>query len=188
MPTWTNPRTATANADFTVDWYNAEIRDNLLVLYRGNPFVVQTAGGTEDHYSSSAGQAVLQPVTVDHPCTIPGLIWNCNGAGSGSSSWGIYEDQGDGTGDLIEKSATYAASGGINNVPFSTPVGLEPATLYWFAYAFQNGDAEYWGTKGPVSALSRVVGGAYPLPTTITIGSTTRSTVCAIAAEATPIT
>lgn len=188
MPPWTNPRTAVSNADFTSDWYNAEVRDNLLFLYNGLPFYVQTPGGIDDHYAPAAGQAVLQPVTPPHPCQISGFTYNVS-SNSGNFDLGVYLDNGDGTAELIESTGSIAMpTAGLQTTPFATAVNLEAFVLYWFAYAHDTTSGQLFGTKGPAAGIARVINASFPLPATITIGSNTRNDVWTLGAVATPVT
>lgn len=189
---WTAPRTAADGDDFTVDWYNDEIRGNLLWLYNGNQQWVGTPSQScETHVQPSGSEAVLQPVVVRHPCTITGLAYTVQAHGTGDCEWGLYVDQGDGTAELFKTTGAFAAP--IEGATFSAfsetePARLEPFVLYWFAYVFQNTDARIYGTIGPAASLSRRVNTSRPLPATITVGSTAKTSVAAILAPATPTT
>jgi hypothetical protein len=150
----------------TIEGYD-RVNRNFVSPY--DPRIATTAA------SQTANAAFLTAFWVGIETTVTSAIFSV-GASSGNCDVGIYDN----AGTLLASTGSVAPGTSIETWPLNTSVTLYPGVKYWAAIAADNNTMTFHGVActatavaaSPLVAAHVSVATSFPLPATITIGST----------------
>ncbi|MEV4991196.1 GDSL-type esterase/lipase family protein [Pseudarthrobacter sp. LMD1-1-1.1] len=147
--------------------------DHLSTL--GTSPTLSLAGNTQ-FTVGAANQGICVPVIPHRDCTINTLRW-MPGVASGNYDIAIL----DATGTRLWSKGSTALTSGAKVETVSPGVALTAGTKYWIAIAFDNTTAQAYGLSAVVAAqgtmmdgtaFARTVSSMFPIPATVTLGTT----------------